>query len=457
MRTTLTTLLAMTLAGPATAASVRPWSLQALIGNPERLSLHGNVRIRHESLAGQFRPGLGAGDQAWSLRTTLDAEYRAREFRVNAELIDSRLYGNDADSAAGTSEVNALELVQVNLQRDFANVIGRRSSLTAVAGRYTLDVGSRRLVARNDFRNTTNAFTGAYARWYNAAGWRALVFASLPQQRRPDDRAALLDNRVDVDREGFDQIFYGMTVTAPVGSSPGRLQIYGLGLDERDHGNRATADRELYTVGSRLLLRPAEGALDYELEAAHQFGSRSAGTASDAPSQPVAAHFAHLQIGYTIEAPWQPRLALAADLASGDRSDGGRNNRFDTLFGARRSEFGPTGLYGLLGRSNIRALESRFELQPSPRADAMFAWSASWLDARRDAFAASGVRDPSGASGRFAGHQLEARVRYTVLPSRLRLEMGGALFVSGAFFATAPNASGHGNTLYGYSQLVASF
>ena len=66
------------------------------------------------------------------------------------------------------------------------------------------------------------------------------------------------------------------------------------------------------------------------------------------------AWFVHLDATRKLPGAWQPRVILRFDYASGDEDpDDGEWNRFDTLFGDRRWEFGPTGIYGALTRSNI--------------------------------------------------------------------------------------------------------
>jgi len=49
----------------------------------------------------------------------------------------------------------------------------------------------RRLIARNQFRNTINAFTGIAYDWENAAKDRLRLFYTLPHYRLPDDRAGI--------------------------------------------------------------------------------------------------------------------------------------------------------------------------------------------------------------------------------------------------------------------------
>ena len=431
-----------------------PFTLQEAIGDPDDLTVSGSARIRYESLHNQFRPGLDENDDLVTMRFSLAAEYDAGPVRFGGELIDARAYSGDNGSSIGTGEVNALELVQAYIGVDLDDALGAGSTSSLTAGRFTMDLGSRRLVGRNNFRNTTNAFTGLRFD-YGDGDKRALTaFFTFPHQRLPSDKAAILDNEVQWDHEGDDLIFYGAFGSTPVGGNT--LELFFYGLDEDDRPSRATNDRRLYTPGARFLHAPKAGAMDYQVEYAYQFGSRSTSSAEDAFRQDVSAHFLHAETGYRFDANWQPRLALVYDLATGDEA-GGDYGRFDSLYGPRRSDYGPTGIYGPLGRNNLGALGADFEFKPSSRVDGFVKYRALWLDSATDSFANTGVRDPAGQSGTFGGHQVEARLRYWFVPDFLRLDTGAAVLVNGRFLETAPNANGFGNPVYGYVDLTATF
>src|SRR5690606_19506149 len=115
---------------------------------------------------------------------------------------------------------------------------------------------------------------------------------------------------------------------------------------------------------------------------------------------------------------------------------------------------GPTGIYGPLGRNNISSPGIRLEVKPSKRWDGFLFYRAAWLDSAADSFASTGVRDPSGQSGKFGGHQIEARARYWIVPEALRLEAGAAALFHGRFLENAPNSNRFGDTLYSYIDLT---
>jgi hypothetical protein len=448
------TVLAALPAAPAFAEDAAG-PLQQAIGDPDDLSISASVRVRYESLANQFRPGLKENADIVVIRSTLAAEYDAGPVRIGGELIDARAYSADRNGSVGTGEVNALELVQAYVGLDLDDALGKGSKTSIDLGRFTMDLGSRRLVSRNNFRNTTNAFAGARVQAKSANGGQYTVFYTLPLIREPSDKEGILHNEVEWDRESFDLTFWGAFASQPIGNGI-TLEGYLYGLNERDSHKYATRNRKLYTPGLRLFTKPAPGKWDVELEAAYQFGSIRESTAVQAPRQKVSAYTVHAELGYQFAASWSPRLALEYDRASGDKP-GGRYGRFDNLYGSRRSDFGPTSTFGALGRNNISSLGARLEFTPDARWDGFLHYSANWLDSAYDSFATTGVRDPAGQSGAFAGHEIEARVRYWVVPKLLRLDTGGAVIINGRFLDDAPNANHYGNPLFGYVELTASF
>lgn len=429
--------------------------LQQAVGDPEGLTLSGTIRVRYETLANQFRPGLEENADTILLRTTLAAEYATGPVRIGGELIDARAYLADRNGSVGTGEVNALELVQAYIGADLGDALGRGSTTALQVGRFTMDQGSRRLVSRNSFRNTTNAFAGIKLETRTANGSKLTLFYTLPLVRLPSDKSAILDNQVKWDRESFDFRFWGGFASHPL-SGRANVEAYFYGLEERDAPRQPTRNRHLYTPGMRIYAKPAAGKWDYELEGAYQFGHLRESTDALAGKQSVSAYTLHAEAGYRFPAAWPLRLSLEYDRASGDRP-GGRYGRFDNLFGSRRSDFGPTSTFGTLGRANIGSLGLRLEFEPDKRWDGFVHYSANWLDSASDSFANTGVRDPTGASGRFAGHQLEAQVRYWLLPDLLRMNLGGAVLFNGGFLKDAPNANGYGNPAFGYLELSANF
>ncbi|WP_439570914.1 alginate export family protein [Sphingomonas sp.] len=425
----------------------------ALAQQKDGLDLSGTVRLRHESIENQPRAGFDRDDALINLRTTVAATYRDGPWTLGAELWDSRVWGADPGSPVSTNEVNTFELVQAFV--GYRAKLGR-TQLTLQGGRFTLNIGSRRLVAADDYRNTTNGYTGLRADVAAPDGLSATLVYVLPQQRRPDDAAALRSGRVQWDREGFDQVLLGGTIAKTKAIGPLTLEGSFYHFGERDTQGRPGRDRSLNTYGGRIIRDPAPGRLDVEVEAFHQSGRISSAIAPNATRLPVSASFVHAELGYTVKDAWKTRVSIDFDRASGDGT-GGRYSRFDTLFGMRRADLAPAGLYNAIGRANLVSLGPRIETAPSKRIDITATYHAMWLASRTDSFSTTGVRDTSGHSGSFAGHQIDGRVRWWAIPDRVRLEVTGVVLAKGRFLQDAPNAPGGRGTRYLSLNATAAF
>jgi hypothetical protein len=433
-----------------------PAFAQAAPGAADGFDLSGSIRVRYEAIDGQPRPGFNASDDLFSIRTILTAQYRTGPVRLMAELYDSRAYLADRRTPISTNEVNTVELVQAYAAVDLPGTFGGGTSLSLQGGRFLLNIGSRRLVAADDYRNTTNSYTGVRADIAAKGGLRGTFIYVLPQMRLPDDRDSLLDNKVHFDRESFDQVLWGGTIARPktIGGALAELSFYHLG--ERDAPGRPTRNRSLNTVGGRIVRDAKAGAVDYEVEAYYQFGHIRSSLAAAATRLDVSASFVHAEIGYTFASSWKPHISIEFDRASGD-GPGGAHGRFDTLFGMRRADLAPSGLYNAVGRANIVTPGLRLEATPGKAVDWFIGYRPMWLADRTDAFSTTGVRDAAGRSGSFAGHQFDARLRYWLVKDRLRFELDGVWLVKGGFLRSAPNAPPARDAKYSSVNLTASF
>lgn len=405
----------------------------------EALELSASVRARFETIDGQARAGFNSSDDLFSFRTILTADYHITpDVHVMGELWDSRAYNGNQGTPVSTGEVNTLEPAQAYLGVTLPGALGKGTKVDLQAGRFLLALGSRRLVAADDYRNTTNSSTGVRADVAVPGGWKMTLVYVLPQQRLPDDRESLLDNDFALDRESFDTVLWGGLVTRTNTFAGAMAEVGFIHFGERDGAGRPTRDRSLDTVSARLIRDPKPAAWDFELEGIVQRGSTSTGLAANAPTQDVRAWFVHGDLGYTFAGRWKPRLALEYDHASGDGREGSFG-RFDPILGMRRADLAPGALYNAILRSNFISPGVRLEAVPDAKTDLMVSYRPFWLAAREDAFSSTGVRDPSGRSGSFAGHQLDARLRYSLTP-KIRLEADVVLLAKGRFLRDAPNA-----------------
>jgi len=441
-------------AAPVAAPLIAPVTAQAQ-EVPEGLKLSGNIRLRYEAIDNQPRTGFDRRDDLANVRTQVRLSWRQGPVALVAEVHDSRAYGADPGTPLSTGEVNALEPAQVYLQAQLGSVLGRGTRTSVQAGRFTLELGSRRLVANDDYRNTTNTFLGTRVDIATASGIKATGLYVLPERRLPEDAGGLRDNKVVLDRAGFSTVLWGGVLARQAKASRTLVETSFLHLGERDGRNRPTRDRSLNTLGARIQADPAVGRWDGGAEAMYQWGRISASLAPTAGRLPVSATFLRAYAGYSFQGAWKPHLLFELDRASGDGT-GRTYGRFDTLYGMRRADLGPAGLYNAIGRANIVSPGARIEVTPSPRVDAFLGYRGLWLADRHDAFSTTGVRDPAGRSGTFAGHQIDARVRYWLAPKRLRFEVDGVYLARGRFLRDAPNGSG-GDVRYTSVNLTGFF
>jgi hypothetical protein len=414
------------------------------------LKLSGSIRVRPEAVGGQVRPGFERTEMILAIRTTVLAELGDGPVKAAVELYDSRAYGVDGRSVVSTTDVNALEPVQAYVTAELVPAV------RATAGRMMLNIGSRRLVAADDYRNTTNGYTGVRLDLGRKGRPEAVLIWTMPQERLPDDFEGVRRNRVVLDRESLDQRLWGGQLSLPVLPGGGALEASYYRLAERDSEARPTRDRRLDNVGVRLVREPAPGRLDHDVELIGQRGRASASLAPAAPRLDVRAWYLHAEIGRSFKGAWKPRLAFEFDHASGD-DPGPDYRRFDTLFGMRRAELGPAGLYNVIGRANISAPGLRLEATPGRRTDGFVTWKLLWAASGTDSFSTTGVRDASGASGRFAGQQLDGRLRHWLLPGRVRAEANAALLFREGLLLNAPNAPPGRTMAYGSLALTGLF
>ncbi len=405
-----------------------------------------NSRLRYEAVDGQARAATNPSDQWTSLRTVLHGDWKQGPWQAVGEVWDSRIWGANIGTAPTTNEVNTLEPVQAYLRFDAGSLLGKGSKTTLQAGRMQMNIGSRRLIASDDYRNTTNGYTGVLAETSLKSGWNATGFYVLPQTRLPDDTASILDQHVALDKESLSSVLWGGVIAHQKKGNPYLAEASFIHFGERDATGHPTKDRSLNNLGLRLGVDPRAAHWDLGAEGIYQWGSTSASTAANAAHLDVSASFLRAYAGYTFKAKWKPHLLAEFDRASGD-APGGTYGRFDTLFGMRRADLAPSGLYNAVGRANIATAGLRLEVTPSARTDGFIGWRGLWLANSHDAFSTTGVKDASGASGSFAGHQVDLRLRHWIMPKHLRFELDGVWLARGRFLEAAPNGR-RGDTRY---------
>ena len=290
---------------------------------PDWVDLGIENRTRFESYDHPWRTnqkiGNGSTDPEIALRSRLRFGLGGNgPFRFLFEGQDARAYlDRERGDFRDTTTVNEYDILQLLGSFTADNVGGSGLRTDLHVGRMTMDFGRRRLIVRNDFRNTSNAFDGVHWQIGQDKAWRVRAFFVEPVIRQMVSR----------DEQHNKSLFWGTYVESR--QLPWlQMDAYYLGLNDRRVADVAS-HRTYSTVGLRLYKNPKQGEMDYELESAWQTGTRGV--------TDHFAHFQHLDLGYIFDFPWSPRFLIHYDYASGDRKPGdGQDEGFDTLFGARR-------------------------------------------------------------------------------------------------------------------------
>lgn len=368
--------------------------------------------------------GGGRTDGQIALRSRLRTQLGGNgPLRVLFEGQDSRSFlDQDPGDFRNNTTVNEFDVLQLFASVTVRNLLGSGLRTDVHVGRMTLDFGRRRIVARNDFRNTTNAFDGIH--WYLAKDntWRLRAFLTQPVTR-------FLERADNSNNANLFWGFYGESRYFPWL----KADAYYLGLNDQrvPNGNQ---HRTYSTFGFRLFKDDNPGELDYELESTYQFGTRG--------TEDHFAYFQHLDVGYTLNIPWKPRLVLHGDYASGDSDPtDGKSQRFDTLFGARRFEYMPTGTVGPFFRTNLTGGGWRVIVTPAKGVILQIKQRFWYLPESKDFFGSSNLRDVTGGAGRSLGHDLELRAQWFVT-NNLDLDVGWWHWFKGSYFDRLPTAAG---------------
>jgi hypothetical protein len=389
------------------------------------------------------------------MRTGLRLDAAWPRLQLVLELVDSRAERTVEDAPRSTSLVNTMDFIQAAASWEMApSTAAYESRLTA--GLLTKNLGMRRLVARNRFRNTANAFAGVDWIWQSASGQRINSFYLHPMRRLPDDGSALFGNRSKPDDIGRDTVLAGIHWQIPLQDDSTTAELLLLRSDGPDTRSSGSDRHDLDTLSVRIWRPAAPRQWSFELEAITQHGWSSAD--DDARMLRHRARFLHLEAGYTFDTSWGMRLAVQYDNASGDKDPfDDRTERFDTLYGARSFELGPSGIYGPFVRSNLKALGLRLSVQPDARLSVMVAYRGNWLASATDAWAPAKLRDEAGLSGDAIGRQLQTSVNWAAIPNRLILGFGLTHLRFGRFARTVPNATGRSSSTYIYSAITVRF
>lgn len=306
------------------------------------LQLGGEARYRMEEL---HQPVFGLrgvhDDSSLMQRLHAHADLHLLDDRLRAflEMENTRAWGRDLYSPAEDSR-NEIHQAFVDINAKLGSV-----PLQTRLGRQEMALGSQAWVTWRDFPNVRMSYDGLRLSLGAVGQARLDAFAFRPVRLDPQS----FDNGSDNDRK-----FYGLYATLPQRAEL-NLDLYAFGLETKGRSlNGQRGDEKRYTLGNRLYGQV--GQLDYSWDFAWQTGHL--GNAS------IRAWAVSSDSGYTFKVPWQPRLGMRIDAASGDRHAGdGRVETFDPLY----PKAGVYGESGLVTLANAIIVGPTFAFSPLPR------------------------------------------------------------------------------------------
>jgi len=405
--------------------------LHDLLRLPAWIDLALEHRTRFELRDDPFRPGESRSDTQYPQRTRLRLGIDGPgPLRFLGEMQDARTHSDGPNDFTG-AEIDRFDVLQLFVSATLRDVLGSGLRADAHVGRLTLDVGSRRLLARNSFRNTTNAFDGVHVQIGREKAWRLRALYTRP---------------VVIDEGPFDDDDTSRTRLWGIAYEDRRnpwfsLDAYYLGLADR------VGQRRYTTFGARLFHPAQPQQLDYELELIGQLGNR--GTRGERGDTTQGAWAGHAELGWTFALPASPRLVGQLDYASGTDDGDVDSHTFDPLYGARRFDLIPTGIYGPFRRANIVSPGLRLVLTPLPTLKAQLKVRHWQLAQSEDAFVGTGLRDATGHAGSQLGQDVELSLQWAPL-AWLAFDTGYDHWFKGSYFDDAPNSPSTGDTDYFY-------
>ncbi len=391
---------------------------------PDWIDLGFENRTRFEVYDHPWRQSQNSGqtDAQIPQRSRMRFGLNGQPFRFLFEGQDSRTHHAGPNAFGGTSVVNQMDILQLHVSATGHNFLGTGLRTDIHFGRMTMDFGKRRLIARNDFRNTTNAFDGVHWEISKDKEWRVRTFLVEPVVRFQQQ----------LDQQTARNVFWGAFFENK--QVPWlRFDAYYFGINDQK-SSTVSKQRSFSTFGIRLYEVPKKGRMDYEMESVWQTGEKG--------NIDHFAYFNHFQAGYSFNLPWKPQFIVYYDYASGDNNaNDSQNSAFDTLFGARRFEYMPTGTFGPFFRTNISTPGWRVIAVPSKGWKVQLKHRVWYLATSRGAFGSSGLQDPTGGSGNFLGHDLELRAQWKI-NDNLSFDAGYDHWFKGSYFDRLPASAG---------------
>ncbi len=384
-------------------------------------------------------------------------------FRLAVEIADSRRYGGtNFRPVPKGDEINALEPIRLYGELHCDELLphdprGNSRPVFLRYGMHNFEFLDRRLIANNQWRNTSNTFQGFHAAiGQDSNDWSLDLLTLHPLKRVEYERDRAQDP---------------VWVFAAIGHWRGWSELLTLEPFYFQRRNprftsdgKATTERRLHAPGLRVYGTLGKTGFDFDASVIPQFGTKEALTLDDlgpedgttAPQKLAATRRSENiralgysgELGYTFsENPWKPRLSFFYGYASGDKyanqtfgpAPGGAtqtdrtDHRFDRFYGFQR----PWSAQNSIVFENVSAPKARLEFKPHKdlRVDLGYSWY--WLASGTDRYfrpngGLSTSRDYTENFGKHIGNEADIRARYTPTKSS-EIVVGYSFFKAGAY------------------------
>jgi len=403
-------------------------------------------RVRFEYRTNDYRPWTDASgnlpvlqrrdfpNSLWLARTRvyLGVQNILDPLRFAVEFQDSRAF-NSIYQLQG-QEINQTDLISAYGELYFKDALGKDPRgndrpLVLRAGRFHLELLDRRLIAENEFRNTTNTFDGVRIKLGKKDNdWDLDSFLMRPVNRNP----------YSFDRPDWQNWIYGGVLSIRRWSEYATVQPYFIGrkqyADPLNVSNSLKIHRDTYAPGLRVY--GVLGNFDYDADVNKQFGEvgefRDLGPVRNAVQTTVQ----HDAIAYAFEAgytfpdhPWKPRISANYAYGSGNKSPfDSVNQTVDTFYGFNQ----PFSRNDYIAWNNVKAPKVRIEFEPFKDTRIDTAFGAYWLASAAAAWDRANLYAPLGNRGTFMGTEYDIRIRHK-LNQFISLTASYARFWPGSF------------------------
>jgi opacity protein-like surface antigen len=353
-------------------------------------------------------------------------------FRFAIEVQDSRAL-NSLYMLQG-QDINATELISGYGELHFKDMFGKDDRGNARpmllrAGRFHLELLDKRLIAENEFRNTTNTFDGfRFKIGKKDNDWDIDSFLMRPVNRDP----------YGFDRPDWQNWIYGAVVSIRRWSEYATIQPYFIGrkqyADPASASNALKVHRETRAPGLRVY--GALGDFDYDFDVNKQFGEVGELQAFDNRANAIQATVQQDALAYAVEAgytlqdhPWKPRVSASYAYGTGNKTPfDSANQTFDIFYGFNQ----PFSRNDYIAWNNVRAPKLRLEFSPAKDLQIDSAFSAYWLASGASPWDRANLSAPLGNRGAFIGTEVDVRLRYK-LSQFVSLAASYARFWPGSF------------------------